>query len=397
MRGDGRRGLGCRRAGRRPALRIPWYSDVRLLGRLLTTRRVWPVTGVGSHIMNGALFGAAFERLGGRGWKQGLAAYNPSSQASGVHKVIDRITAPARRRLAALAHKPLSRREIAVHALFGVGSARFSPRLSVWGWRRARALAAQRLFAKPLRVRLTAPPDTSWPHELARTGALSDGGQHGEGGAPPLSRSRAGSSRARGQPPRRRGGASAEQRDPNGYLTTGPHDYKEPDVRHLLRRPGRGRRRAALALRPGPPRHDLDPGERLGAAALHRGRAGPGCSGLSPRCSPPGRDDAADPLDVVTARRSDACAAPAGRRAVGSLSVVRGDGELSWDVAPGRQGRGHERGRLGRNRRPARARGQGRVLVPVGARSPSGEAPSSSWSGSAGVVFGLAHERTKLR
>jgi hypothetical protein len=55
------------------ALRTP-YSDVRLLGALVTTGRLWRPAGVALHLANGALFGAVFERLGGRGWKRGLVA-----------------------------------------------------------------------------------------------------------------------------------------------------------------------------------------------------------------------------------------------------------------------------------------------------------------------------------
>jgi hypothetical protein len=105
------------------ALRIPWYSDVRLLGRLLTTHRTWPVIGIGSHLVNGALFGAAFERLGGRGWKQGLAAAqleNAGLWAGMV--VIDRIHCDRRSgawpRL--LTNDRVATHEVVVHALFGI-------------------------------------------------------------------------------------------------------------------------------------------------------------------------------------------------------------------------------------------------------------------------------------
>ena len=50
------------------------YSDVRLLGRLVTRGRFWRPAGLALHLANGAAFGAAFERLGGRGWKQGVLA-----------------------------------------------------------------------------------------------------------------------------------------------------------------------------------------------------------------------------------------------------------------------------------------------------------------------------------
>lgn len=50
------------------------YSDVRLLGALLTREQYWRAVGVAVHIANGAAFGAAFGRIGGHGWKQGLVA-----------------------------------------------------------------------------------------------------------------------------------------------------------------------------------------------------------------------------------------------------------------------------------------------------------------------------------
>ena len=50
------------------------FSDVRLLGRTVTRGRLWPVAGAALHVGNGAAFGWAFERLGGRGVKRGVAA-----------------------------------------------------------------------------------------------------------------------------------------------------------------------------------------------------------------------------------------------------------------------------------------------------------------------------------
>jgi hypothetical protein len=105
------------------AVGVPWYSDVRLLGRLVTTSRAWPIVGVLSHVANGAVFGAAFARLGGRGWKQGLAAAqleNAGLWAGMV--VIDRIH-PDRRGGAwprLLTNPRVLAHEVAVHALFGV-------------------------------------------------------------------------------------------------------------------------------------------------------------------------------------------------------------------------------------------------------------------------------------
>ena len=38
------------------------YSDVAMLGKLVTRSRAWPVAGLALHAANGALFGLAFER-----------------------------------------------------------------------------------------------------------------------------------------------------------------------------------------------------------------------------------------------------------------------------------------------------------------------------------------------
>jgi hypothetical protein len=54
--------------------RTPYYSDLRLLGRILTDGRLSRPVGLALHLANGAAFGAAFERVGGRGWRQGLLA-----------------------------------------------------------------------------------------------------------------------------------------------------------------------------------------------------------------------------------------------------------------------------------------------------------------------------------
>ena len=50
------------------------YSDVRLLGALLTARAPWRWVGIAVHLANGALFGATFARMGRGGWRQGLMA-----------------------------------------------------------------------------------------------------------------------------------------------------------------------------------------------------------------------------------------------------------------------------------------------------------------------------------
>ena len=50
------------------------YSDVRLLGAMLTARGPWRRVGIVAHLANGALVGATFGRMGRRGWRQGLMA-----------------------------------------------------------------------------------------------------------------------------------------------------------------------------------------------------------------------------------------------------------------------------------------------------------------------------------
>jgi hypothetical protein len=100
------------------------YSDIRLLGALVTRDgRRWRAVGLGAHLVNGALFGAAFARAGARGWRQGLVAAQAENVVLWpVMALLDRIH-PDRR---SGAWPPLAgnRRvfayEAAVHALFGV-------------------------------------------------------------------------------------------------------------------------------------------------------------------------------------------------------------------------------------------------------------------------------------
>lgn len=104
------------------ALRTP-YSDVRLLGRLVTRGPLWRPAGVAVHLANGAVFGAAFERLGGGGWKRGvLAAELENVVLWPGMAVVDRIH-PDRRSGAwpPLAANPrVVAYELATHAIFGV-------------------------------------------------------------------------------------------------------------------------------------------------------------------------------------------------------------------------------------------------------------------------------------
>jgi hypothetical protein len=57
------------------------YSDVRLLGRPLSPRH-WRATGLAAHLANGAAAGVAFHRLGLRGWRAGVAAFQLENLAA---------------------------------------------------------------------------------------------------------------------------------------------------------------------------------------------------------------------------------------------------------------------------------------------------------------------------
>jgi hypothetical protein len=104
------------------ALRTP-YSDVRLLGALVTAGPLWRPAGVALHLGNGAVFGAVFERLGGRGWRQGLVAAELENLLlwPGI-VVVDRIH-PDRKSGAwppLAANARVAAYELATHALFGI-------------------------------------------------------------------------------------------------------------------------------------------------------------------------------------------------------------------------------------------------------------------------------------
>ncbi len=100
------------------------YSDVRLLGGLLAPDGArWPAVGLAAHIANGAAFGAAFRRLGGSGWKQGLLAAQAENLALWpAFAAIDRLH-PDRRSGAwppLVSNVRVLAYEAALHALFGV-------------------------------------------------------------------------------------------------------------------------------------------------------------------------------------------------------------------------------------------------------------------------------------
>ena len=113
------------------------YSDTRLLGAAITSGPKWKSAGLAWHLLNGAVFGAVFTRLGGRGVPRAVAAAEVENLVLWVPgmALVDRFH-PDRR---SGAWPPLLRNgrvfayEVAVHALFGVllglltGPAHYSP------------------------------------------------------------------------------------------------------------------------------------------------------------------------------------------------------------------------------------------------------------------------------
>jgi hypothetical protein len=97
------------------------FSDVRALGRPLS-RRHWRAAGTAIHLANGAAAGIAFERLGLRGWKAGVATFQAEHLATWPLMVVVDRWHPDRR---CGAWPPLRRngrvfaQEAAVHAVFG--------------------------------------------------------------------------------------------------------------------------------------------------------------------------------------------------------------------------------------------------------------------------------------
>jgi hypothetical protein len=98
------------------------YSDVRLLGRLVTQNRAWPIAGAALHLVNGAAFGTAFELAGLRGVKAGITAAQAENLAFWpAFAVLDRVH-PDRRDGSwppLLRNRRIALYEVIVHALFG--------------------------------------------------------------------------------------------------------------------------------------------------------------------------------------------------------------------------------------------------------------------------------------
>jgi len=99
------------------------YGDVRVIGRFVTRGPLAGPLGLGVHLVNGTVFGALFERLGGRGPARAVAVAQVENAIlwPGM-AIVDRVH-PDRRRGTL---PPLSRngrvfaQEVALHALYGL-------------------------------------------------------------------------------------------------------------------------------------------------------------------------------------------------------------------------------------------------------------------------------------
>src|ERR671911_522029 len=98
------------------------FTDVRALGRPVSCRH-WRAAGTAIHLANGAAAGISFERLGLRGWKAGVAAFQAEHLATWPLMVVVDRWHPDRRSGAWPPLLPNGRvfaQEAVVHAVFGV-------------------------------------------------------------------------------------------------------------------------------------------------------------------------------------------------------------------------------------------------------------------------------------
>ena len=97
------------------------FTDVRALGRPVS-RRHWRAAGTAIHLANGAAAGLAFERLGLRGWRTGVLAFQAEHLATWPLMVVVDRWHPDRRSGAwppLLPNRRVFAQEAAVHAVFG--------------------------------------------------------------------------------------------------------------------------------------------------------------------------------------------------------------------------------------------------------------------------------------
>jgi hypothetical protein len=99
------------------------HRELRLVGRLLAPESLWKPVGLAVHLANGAAFGLAFERLGGRGVRQAVvAAQLENAVLWPTMAIVDQLHPDIRDGTwPGLAGNPRALgQEIAGHAVFGI-------------------------------------------------------------------------------------------------------------------------------------------------------------------------------------------------------------------------------------------------------------------------------------
>jgi hypothetical protein len=108
-----------------------YHSQERLVGGIVAPRGRWKAAGIGIHLVNGAMFGVAFERLGMAGAGQGvLAAEAENVLLWPLTGVLDRLHPDVRAgRWPPLARNPHAfAQEVLGHAVFGAVLGALGPR-----------------------------------------------------------------------------------------------------------------------------------------------------------------------------------------------------------------------------------------------------------------------------
>ena len=111
------------------------YSDVELLGKLVTRGRGWPVAGLLAHLLNGAVFGAAYSAVGPRvplpAWARGALAGLAEHLATWPFTLLCDRFHPARAELPALFGNPRAFAQATWrHVLFGLTLGELEQRLN---------------------------------------------------------------------------------------------------------------------------------------------------------------------------------------------------------------------------------------------------------------------------
>jgi hypothetical protein len=99
------------------------HGELRLVGRMLAPERAWFPVGLAVHLANGAAFGLAFDRLGGRGIRAAVVvAQVENAILWPTMTIVDRRHPDVRSgRWPALTRNPRAiAHEVAGHVVFGV-------------------------------------------------------------------------------------------------------------------------------------------------------------------------------------------------------------------------------------------------------------------------------------